>query len=75
MFRRIGQMKPEEVFTRIVFGVIMIGSTFIPGGRWMTFTLGILFLISAFQGFCVTCSIYKCTLGRAKERKDTKAQE
>lgn len=59
MFRRVGNMKPEEIFTRTVFGFIMIGATFIPGGRWITFVLGILFLISALQGFCITCVLYK----------------
>lgn len=59
MFKRVGNMKPEEIFTRTVFAVIMIAATFIPGGRWVTFTLGVLFLISAAQGFCITCVIYK----------------
>ena len=57
--QRVGNMKPEEVFTRIVFGVILILAAFIPGGKWASFVLGILFLISAFQGFCVTCYLYK----------------
>jgi len=52
-------MPPEEVFSRTLFGILMVVSTFIPGGRWVTFILGILFLISAFQGFCVTCYLYK----------------
>lgn len=57
--RRVGQMPPEEVFTRTVFGVIMIVSAFVHWGRWVVFTLGILFLISAWQGFCLTCYWYK----------------
>ena len=57
--KRIHNMPPEQRFTRTVFGVIMIGSAFIPGGKWITFVLGILFLISAYQGYCVTCEIYK----------------
>jgi len=64
MFRRIGTMKPEEVFTRTVFGLIMIGAAFVSWGRWVTFTLGILFLISAFQGFCLTCFLYRKFAGR-----------
>jgi len=59
MFKRVGAMAPEEVFTRTVFGLIMIGVTFISWGRWVTFVLGVLFLVSAFQGFCLTCFLYK----------------
>ena len=57
--KRIGSMKEEEVFTRIVFGVTLILTPFMPGGPWIAFVLGILFLISAFQGFCLTCYLYK----------------
>jgi len=57
--REIRNMPPEEVFTRTVFGVIMIAAVFISWGKWVTFCLGILFLISAFQGFCITCVFYK----------------
>lgn len=59
MFRRHSQMPPEEVFTRTVFGVVLILAAFISWGRWVSFILGILFLISAFQGFCLTCYLYK----------------
>ena len=59
MFRRVGNMKPEEIFTRTVFGCIMIGATFVSWGKWVTLVLGILFLISAAQGFCITCVLYK----------------
>jgi len=52
-------MPPEEVFTRTFFGIVMILSTFIAWGKWVTCVLGILFLISAFQGFCLTCYWYK----------------
>lgn len=59
MFRRVGNMKPEEIFTRTVFAAIMIGAFFVPWGRWVTLVLGVLFLISALQGFCITCVIYR----------------
>ena len=59
MIRRVGQMPPEEVFTRTFFGIIMILAAFFSWGKWVTFTLGVLFLISAFQGICVTCILYK----------------
>jgi hypothetical protein len=52
-------MKPEEVFSRTLFGVILIGATFAAWGKWVTFMLGILFLISAASGVCLTCEIYK----------------
>ena len=57
--KRVSNMPPEECFTRTLFGVIMISAAFISWGKWVTFVLGILFLISAFQGFCVTCVLYK----------------
>lgn len=67
MFRRISNMPPEEVFTRTVFGLIMIAAAFVSWGRWVTLVLGVLFLISAFQGFCITCVFYKRFLGKKKE--------
>ncbi len=66
MFRRVGQMKPEEVFTRTTFAVLLIGSSFFPWGRWVALILGILFLISALQGFCLTCWLYKKYIGKGK---------
>jgi len=57
--RKKGTMPPEEVFTRTVFAVILIGSFFVSWGRWVSLILGILFLISAYQGFCITCYLYK----------------
>lgn len=59
MFRRQGQMPPEEIFTRTLFGVVLILTSFFAWGRWVSFVLGILFLISALQGFCLTCFLYK----------------
>jgi len=52
-------MPPEECFTRTLFGAIMVLAVLIPWGKWVTFVLGILFLISAFQGYCVTCVLFK----------------
>ena len=57
--QRINNMKPEERFTRTVFGVIMILAAFIGWGKWVILILGVLFLISAWQGYCVTCEMYK----------------
>ncbi len=64
MIRRVSNMKPEEIFTRSVFGVIMIGAAFISWGKWVTLVLGVLFLISAAQGFCITCVLYKAFFGK-----------
>jgi hypothetical protein len=66
MFRRIGTMKPEEVFTRTLFGVILIGASFVSWGHWVSLILGVLFLISAFQGFCLTCFLYRKFVGQDK---------
>ena len=64
MFQRIGTMPPEERFTRTVFAFIMIASTFVAWGKWVTFTLGVLFLISVAQGVCLTCHFYKKLLAK-----------
>jgi hypothetical protein len=66
MFRRVGNMKPEEVFTRTVFGIVMIAAAFVDWGRWVTGILGVLFLISAFQGFCITCHLYRQFADKSK---------
>lgn len=52
-------INPEDRFTRTLFGIIMIISSFIIWGKWVTFVLGILFLISAKQEYYVTCAVYK----------------
>lgn len=57
--KRINNMPEEERFSRTLFGVIMIGAAFVAWGKWLVFVLGVLFLISAWQGFCLTCEIYK----------------
>ncbi|MDP2652838.1 MAG: DUF2892 domain-containing protein [Candidatus Omnitrophota bacterium] len=59
---RINNMKPEERFTRTVFGVIMILAAFVSWGKWVVMVLGALFLVSAWQGYCVTCEMYKNSL-------------
>ena len=56
---RISNMPEEERFTRTLFGVIMIGSVFVGWGKWVIFVLGVLFLISAWLGYCATCEAYK----------------
>lgn len=70
MIRRVSNMKPEEIFTRCVFAAILIGSFFVPWGRWVALILGVLFLISALQGFCVTCWFYKTFFQKGKYKKD-----
>lgn len=62
--RRINNMPEEERFSRTLFGLIMIGAAFVSWGKWVVFVLGILFLVSAWQGFCLTCELYK----RAKKK-------
>lgn len=52
-------MPPEEVFTRATFGLILIATPFVPGGIWIAFVLGALFLLSAKQGICLTCIVYR----------------
>ncbi len=63
---RPNNLTPEMRFTRVVFGLIMIASAFVPWGRWVVMVLGILFLFSARSGFCVTCELYR----RARETKE-----
>ena len=57
--KRINNLKPEDRFTRTLFGVIMILSAAVSWGKWVTLVLGVLFLISAWEGYCVTCELYK----------------
>ena len=49
----------ETRFTRTVFGLIMILALFFSWGKYVVTVLGILFLISAVTGYCVTCEVYK----------------
>ena len=56
---RFNTMPPEELFIRILFGFIMIGSTFIEWGKWITFMLGIIFLIFSTQSYCISCAFKK----------------
>jgi hypothetical protein len=57
--RKTNNLKPEERFTRTLFGLIMIIAAFVSWGKWVVMVLGVLFLISAREGYCVTCEIYK----------------
>ncbi len=67
MFGLKNNLPPEDRFTRTVFGIIMIAAAFVSWGRWVTLVLGVLFLISAWQGYCVTCELYKkCRIKRNK---------
>ena len=52
-------MLPEEKFTRKFVGIMLILATFVTWGKWVSLVFGILFLVSAFQGYCLTCEIYK----------------
>ena len=63
---RINNMPPEERFTRTVFGIILMISFIFPWGKWIALILGILFLISAWEGYCVTCEMYKKIARRTK---------
>ncbi len=56
---RKNNMAQEERFTRTTFGLLMMGAAFVSWGKWVVFILGVLFLISAWQGYCVTCEIYR----------------
>jgi len=59
MIRRTGTMKPEEVFSRTLFGIILIAASFVAWGKWVALVLGGLFLFSALSGVCLTCELYK----------------
>jgi len=49
----------ETRFTRTIFGIIMILALFFSFWKYVVAVLGLLFLISAATGFCITCEIYK----------------
>ncbi len=53
------QMPPEERFTRTFIGIVLVLSAFISWGKWAALILGVLFLLSAWQGVCFMCEIYK----------------
>ena len=66
-------MNNSTKFTRTVFGIIMIVALFFSWGKYVVVILGILFLISAATGFCITCIIYdkiwgckKCSLKKQR---------
>jgi len=56
-------LSPKFRFTRTVFGIIMILAIFVPWGKYVVAVLGILFLVSAYNGFCVTCVFYEKLFG------------
>ena len=56
---RPNTMTREERFTRTVMGVLLIGASFVSWGKWVSLALGILYLISAWLGYCATCEMYK----------------
>ena len=56
-------MSSEEVFSRTIFGIVMLLVPFISWWKWVIFVLGFLFLISAYQGFCFTCALYRWLFG------------
>lgn len=59
MIRRVGQMKPEEVFSRTTIGIILILSSFFSWGKWVALMVGVLFLVSVLSGICLLCELYK----------------
>lgn len=52
-------MRPEERFSKICFGMMMIGSVFFRHGKWFILALGFLFIISAAWGICWDCKFRK----------------
>jgi hypothetical protein len=58
-------MRPEERFSKILFGVLLILAFFVSWGKWLVLGLGIVFLISAAWGICWTCKLKKF-LGQRK---------
>ncbi len=52
-------MPPEERFSRTLAGVILILSAFISWGKWLALVLGVMFVTSAWLGYCATCELYK----------------
>jgi hypothetical protein len=52
-------MKEEEVFTRGFLAAVLVTTSFFSWGRWVAFTVGLLFLLSATQGICLACELYK----------------
>jgi hypothetical protein len=57
--RRINNMPEEERFSRTFFGIVMILAAFFSWGKWVICVLGVLFIFSAWQGYCATCELYK----------------
>ncbi|OGX31587.1 MAG: hypothetical protein A2787_09955 [Omnitrophica WOR_2 bacterium RIFCSPHIGHO2_01_FULL_48_9] len=55
----VNNMKPEERFTRTFCGILLILSALVSWGKWIALSVGILFLISAWLGYCATCEVYK----------------
>lgn len=55
MMIRVNTMPPEERLARTVFGVVMVGAAFVSWGKWIVFMLGIMFLLSAWLGYCSLC--------------------
>jgi hypothetical protein len=64
MFKRVGNMPEEEVFSRTLIGTILIVSFFLGWSKWAAIILGVLFLLSAIQGVCLTCILYKKFLAK-----------
>ena len=56
---RISNMPPEERFTRAFVGTVLVVSSFFVRGKWVALVLEILFLASEWNGFCLTCEVYR----------------
>ena len=59
MFQKVGTMPAEERFSRTLFTVILIVSSFFSWGHWVSLIMGCLFLLSVLSGVCLTCVLYK----------------
>ncbi len=56
---KINTMPPEERFSRTLIGVLLIAVTFFEWGKWVAMVLGMMFILSAWLGYCFTCELYK----------------
>ncbi|MFX1511244.1 MAG: DUF2892 domain-containing protein [Promethearchaeota archaeon] len=53
------EISNRDRFTRAVFGIILIISFFFSWGIYAALILGILLIVSALTGLCITCYVYQ----------------
>jgi len=53
------KMPIEEIVTRVIFGFLLVGASFFSWGKWVSLSIGILFILSASQNFCLSCYLSK----------------